>query len=74
MAQSIASDLAQGGLLEGAFTINEFCHAFRLSRSQFYKLKRLGQAPVIMDAGKPLINYASASVWRRAREEAAIAA
>jgi hypothetical protein len=71
MAQSLANDLAQAGLLEGAFTIDEFCRAFRLSRSMFYKLKKSGQAPVIMDAGKPLISYAAAADWRRAREAAA---
>jgi hypothetical protein len=68
MAQSLANDLAQAGLLEGAFTIDEFCRAFRISRSMFYKLRKNGQAPVVMDAGKPLISYAAAAAWRRARE------
>jgi|HubBroStandDraft_4_1064222.scaffolds.fasta_scaffold1729913_1 hypothetical protein len=69
MAQSLASDLlVQAGLLEGAFTIDEFCRAFRISRSMFYKLRKNGQAPVVMDAGKPLISFAAAAEWRRARE------
>jgi hypothetical protein len=74
MSQSLANDLAQAGLLEGAFTVDEFCRAFRISRSQFYKLRRLGQAPALMDAGKPLISYAAAAAWRRACEEKAAGA
>jgi hypothetical protein len=74
MASSLANDLAPAGVLEGAFTIDEFCRAFRLSRSMFYKLRKAGQAPVIMDAGKPLISYAAAAEWRRAREAGASAA
>ncbi len=56
---------------EGAYTIQEFCNAFRISRALFYKLRKAGQAPVVMNAGKPLISYAAAAEWRRAREAAA---
>jgi hypothetical protein len=71
MAQSLSKDLAQAGLPEGAMTIDEFCRAFRISRSLFYKLRKNGQAPVVMDAGKPLISFAAAAEWRRRREAAA---
>jgi len=67
MGQQLAHDLAQ----EGAFTIDEFCRAFKISRSMFYKLQKAGEAPLIMRAGKPLISYAAAADWRRARETAA---
>jgi hypothetical protein len=70
MAQSLADDLAQAGLLEGAFTVDEFCRAFKISRSMFYKLRKNGEGPVVMDAGKPLISYAAAAEWRRKREAA----
>jgi hypothetical protein len=58
---------------EGAFTIDEFCRAFRLSRSMFYKLRSQGLGPKVMAAGKPLVSYAAAAEWRRAREAAAMA-
>jgi hypothetical protein len=74
MARSLGSDLlAQAGPIEGAFTIDEFCRAFRISRSMFYKLRKNGQAPVVMDAGKPLISFAAAAEWRRTRETQASA-
>jgi len=74
MAPQLAHDLAQhfgDAAVEGAFTIDEFCRAFRLSRSMFYKLQRANQGPVVMRAGRPLISYAAAAAWRRAREAAA---
>jgi hypothetical protein len=74
MAQQLAHDLARAGLLEGAYTIGQFCEAFKISRGMFYKLKKLGKAPVVMEAGKPLISYSAAAEWRRAREAEAIAA
>jgi hypothetical protein len=73
MAPQLARDLAQhfgDGVLEGAFTIDEFCRAFRISRSMFYKMQKAGEGPVVMRAGKPLISYAAAADWRRSREAA----
>jgi hypothetical protein len=74
MGPQLAHDLTQhfgASAMEGAFTIDEFCRAFRLSRSMYYKLQRANQGPAIMRAGKPLISYAAAAAWRRAREAAA---
>jgi hypothetical protein len=62
----------QIGAVEGAFTIDEFCRAFKISRSMFYKLRKAGNGPVVMEAGKPLISYAAAGEWRRGREAQAI--
>jgi hypothetical protein len=57
---------------EGAFDIDGFCAAFKISRAMFYKLCRAGDGPVVMRVGgKPLISYAAAANWRREREAAA---
>jgi hypothetical protein len=76
MAETLRRDLTQhygnftGPPPEGAYTIDEFCAAFKLSRSMFYKLAREGRGPVMMDAGKPLVSYSAAAQWRREREAA----
>ena len=56
-----------------AFTIQEFCDAHRLSRAQFYKLKKLGQAPDEARAGERvvIITAEAAARWRKQREKAA---
>jgi hypothetical protein len=72
MAPQLKEDLVRAGLLEGAFSIPQFCVAFSLSRGQFYKLRKDGRGPVIMDAGKPLISYAAAAAWRRSLEARAL--
>jgi hypothetical protein len=48
-----------------AYTIAEFCAAHRISRSQFYKLRKAGQGPRIKDVGKQLITGEAAAAWRR---------
>jgi hypothetical protein len=56
-----------------AFTIQEFCSAFRLSRSQFYKLKARGEGPDMARAGDRtvFISAEAAQRWRKQREKAA---
>jgi hypothetical protein len=49
-----------------AFTIQEFCDAHRISRSQYYELKKRGKAPAETSAlGKILITTESAARWRQ---------
>ena len=51
-----------------AFTIQEFCDAHRLSRSQFYELEKRRLAPVVTDlGGKFVIMSEAAAAWRRRR-------
>ena len=48
-----------------AFTVPEFCEAFRISRSHLYNLIGRGEGPAICKAGRrTLISYASAEEWR----------
>jgi hypothetical protein len=56
-----------------AYSIGEFCHAHRISRSHYYNLKRLGQAPDEARAGDRtvIITMEAAARWRRQREKAA---
>lgn len=49
-----------------AFSIQEFCDAHRISKSQYYELKRLGLGPAetrLLD--KIIITQESAAAWRR---------
>jgi hypothetical protein len=57
----------QGG--RAAYTVGEFCSAFRISRSKLYQLWELGIGPRVMRIGaKILISIEAASDWRRERE------
>jgi predicted DNA-binding transcriptional regulator AlpA len=52
-----------------AFNIIEFCQRHNLSRSAFYELQRIGQAPRIMRVGsRRMISREAAADWRRERE------
>jgi hypothetical protein len=52
-----------------AFTILEFCTAFRISRSHLYNLIGRGDGPVFFKAGRrTLISYSSATAWARRME------
>jgi hypothetical protein len=58
----------------GAYTIQEFCHAHRLSRSKLYQMWDEGIGPRWMYVGtKRLISDEAAADWRREREQAAAA-
>ncbi len=53
-----------------AFKIAEFCAAHRISRSKFYQLKKIGQAPRITNVdGAQIITIEDAAAWRRERAE-----
>jgi hypothetical protein len=57
-----------------AFSIPEFCKAFRISPDFYYKLKRRHQGPREMKVGKrTLISMEAANDWRIAREQATAA-
>jgi predicted DNA-binding transcriptional regulator AlpA len=52
-----------------AYTVNEFCRAYRLSRATFYKLKSEGKAPRCRSLGghgKLIISRAAAQEWLHA--------
>jgi hypothetical protein len=49
-----------------AFTVAEFCDAHRISRSQYYKLKKKKLGPAETKAlDKIIITAESAAAWRR---------
>jgi len=55
----------------GAFSVDEFCDAFRISVPMFYKLRSLGLGPdTFLCGNRRLISYEAAGVWHRARERA----
>jgi hypothetical protein len=56
-----------------AYTIAEFCDAHRISRAQYYVLKKLGQTPDEARASDKTIRITmeAAARWRRQREKAA---
>jgi predicted DNA-binding transcriptional regulator AlpA len=58
------------------FSVQEFCHAHRISRGTFYKLLSAGRGPRAIKIGtRTLITTEAAEEWRRRMErEAAIAA
>lgn len=48
-----------------AYTINDFCKAYSISRSLFYKLKDQGKAPKTFALGKRiLISREAAQSWQ----------
>ena len=55
-----------------AYTISEFCDAHRISRAQYYKLKKLGQGPDEARASDRtvLITIEAAARWRKQRTTA----
>ena len=55
-----------------AFTVLEFCQAHRISETHYYEMKKNGQGPDEMVAGRRrLISLEAAARWRKAREAAA---
>ena len=58
-----------------AFTIPEFCGAYRLSRSSFYNLLAAGEGPQTFRIGHAVrISVEAAERWRQDREAEAAAA
>jgi excisionase family DNA binding protein len=54
-----------------AFTIEEFCKAYGISRAFYYKLLKAGEGPRIAKIGsKTLISDEAATEWLRGREVA----
>jgi len=52
-----------------AYTIDEFCHAYHISHSTYFKMKRDGIGPREMHIGsRILISIEAAAAWRRARD------
>jgi len=52
-----------------ALTINDFCKAYSISRSYFYKLKEQDKAPKTFTLGrKVLISMESAQAWQESME------
>lgn len=55
-----------------AYSVPEFCEAYRISRSLFYDEVRRGTGPHTFKAGKrTLVSVEAADEWRRAKEAAA---
>jgi predicted DNA-binding transcriptional regulator AlpA len=53
-----------------ASTVDEFCHAHRISRGTFYNLLKAGHGPSIMKVGsRTLVSAEAASAWRRRMEQ-----
>ena len=52
-----------------AFTVPEFCAAFRISRAHLYNLIGRGEGPVVLKAGRrTLIRCDSAAHWAQRME------
>jgi hypothetical protein len=61
--------MPRGPLPRAAFTVSEFCEAYRISQAKYYEMKKQGLGPVEMEVGRRrLISYEAANVWRRERE------
>jgi hypothetical protein len=52
-----------------AFTVSEFCSAYRISRAHLYNLIGRGEGPAFFKAGRrTLISCTSAAAWARRME------
>jgi len=58
----------------GSMTINEWCTHRRVSRGSYYKMRREGRAPDIIDSGGPRITDEADQRWQKAREREAVEA
>jgi predicted DNA-binding transcriptional regulator AlpA len=53
-----------------AYSVRQFCEAFGISETTYFKLKSKGKGPREMRLGKRiLISLEAADAWRRAREQ-----
>jgi hypothetical protein len=60
-------------VIREAYTMNEFCRAFRVSRSGLYDLWKAGKGPRRMQvASKTLISVEAARDWRMECEQEAL--
>jgi hypothetical protein len=58
----------------GCFTVAEFCHFHRISRSALYEAWRAGTGPrYFYNGARRIIAGEAAADWRRQREQAAAA-
>jgi hypothetical protein len=56
---------------KAAYSIDEFCAAYGISKSTYFKIKANGEGPREMKvAGRILISIEAAQAWNRAREKA----
>lgn len=54
-----------------AYSIDEFCHAYGISKSFYFKMKDRGETPREMRIGhRVLISFDAAQDWVRQRENA----
>jgi hypothetical protein len=66
----VTGDLIGGPPLQAAYSIHEFCRAYRISVDTYYRMQRLGFGPRTMKVGaRTLISLEAAAEWRREREE-----
>jgi hypothetical protein len=59
------SDLLAG---QKSLTISQWCVRRGISRPMYYKLRKLGKAPLTYDAGGPRISDEADARWLRERE------
>jgi hypothetical protein len=56
-----------------AYSVNDFCREYRISRALFYNLLRNGRGPRVMKVGRrTLISQQAAEEWQRKMERAEI--
>ena len=54
---------------QGAFTVDDFCKAYSISRAYYYVLTKKGKGPRFFHVGtRRLISYEAASEWQRSLE------
>jgi hypothetical protein len=70
MSRSTALEEPRG---TGAFTVNEWCRRYRVSRGTFYKLQREGRGPRLMKIGTATrITPEADAEWRVAQDGGAV--
>ena len=68
VAVSAARGKTVTGVARGAYTIEEFCEAHRISLSKYYELKQSGLNPDEMQIDRRvIITVEAAARWRRKR-------
>jgi hypothetical protein len=53
-----------------AFSVDEFCAAYRISRRMYFRLRDAGLGPIEMHVGRRvLVSVDAALAWAKARED-----
>jgi hypothetical protein len=68
----MTANTTDAGLVQKAYSIDEFCKAYRISKATLFREWKRGRGPEVKKVGRrSLITVAAAEAWERGGDEAA---